>query len=53
MCRFVRYFRGHTGRVTTLAMSPKNDTFLSAAEDKQVGASIVERSSRGQRQQQQ
>lgn len=35
--RFVRYFRGHTGRVTTLAMSPKSDTFLSAAEDKTVG----------------
>jgi hypothetical protein len=36
--RFVRYFRGHTGRVTTLAMSPKSDTFLSAAEDKTVGS---------------
>lgn len=35
--RFVRYFRGHTGRVTTLSMSPKSDVFLSAAEDKQVG----------------
>ncbi len=36
--RFVRYFRGHTGRVTTLSMSPKSDVFLSAAEDKQVGS---------------
>lgn len=36
--RYVRYFRGHTGRVTTLAMSPKSDTFLSAAEDKQARA---------------
>ena len=35
--RFVRYFRGHTGRVTRLAMSPRSDVFLSAAEDKQVG----------------
>lgn len=35
--RFLRYFRGHTGRVTTLSMSPKSDVFLSAAEDKQVG----------------
>ncbi|PSC71591.1 CBL-interacting kinase 32 [Micractinium conductrix] len=34
--RFLRYFRGHTGRVTTLAMSPRSDVFLSAAEDKQV-----------------
>lgn len=34
---FNRYFRGHTGRVTTLSMSPKSDLFLSAAEDKQVG----------------
>lgn len=34
--RFLRYFRGHTGRVTTLAMSPRSDVFLSAAEDKQA-----------------
>lgn len=40
--RFVRYFRGHTGRVTTLSMSPKSDVFLSAAEDKQVRATAAE-----------
>lgn len=34
--RYIRYFRGHAGKVTTLCMSPKNDNFLSAAEDKQV-----------------
>ena len=34
--RFLRYFRGHTGRVTTLAMSPRSDAFLSAAQDKQA-----------------
>lgn len=39
--RFVRYFRGHTGRVTTLSMSPKSDVFLSAAEDKQVRARLL------------
>lgn len=32
----MRYFRGHTGRVTTLCQSPKTDQVLSAAEDKQV-----------------
>lgn len=34
--RYVRYFRGHGAKVTTLCMSPKSDNFLSAAEDKQV-----------------
>lgn len=34
--RYIRYFRGHQGKVTTLCMSPKSDSFLSAAEDKQV-----------------
>jgi COMPASS component SWD2 len=34
--RYVRYFRGHTGRVTTLCQSPKTDQVLSAGEDKQV-----------------
>lgn len=34
--RYIRYFKGHTGKVTTLCMSPKTDMFLSAAEDKQV-----------------
>lgn len=34
--KYLRYFRGHTGRVTTLCMSPKSDVVLSAAEDKQV-----------------
>ena len=30
--QYLRYFRGHTGRITTLTMSPKNDLFMSAAE---------------------
>lgn len=30
--QYVRYFRGHTARVSALAMSPKNDLFMSAAE---------------------
>ena len=30
--QYLRYFNGHTGRVTTIAMSPKNDMFMSAAE---------------------
>lgn len=30
--RFVQYFVGHTGRVTALALNPKNDTLLSAAQ---------------------
>lgn len=34
--RYIRYFRGHQAKVTTLCMSPKSDAFLSAAEDKQV-----------------
>ena len=28
---YLRYFRGHTARVTSLSMSPKSDLFLSAA----------------------
>lgn len=35
--RYIRYFRGHVGKVTALCISPKTDLFLSAAEDKQVG----------------
>lgn len=35
--RYIRYFRGHAGRITTLSMSPKSDVFLSAAQDKTVG----------------
>lgn len=34
--RYVRYFSGHSGRVTGLHMSPKTDQVLSAAEDKNV-----------------
>lgn len=30
--QYLRYFKGHTGRITTIAMSPKNDMFMSAAE---------------------
>ena len=30
--QYLRYFRGHSGRITALAMSPKNDLFMSAAE---------------------
>eukprot|EP00887_Chlorella_sp_A99_P001630 scaffold8.g1630.t1 len=36
--RYHRYFRGHTGRVTTLCVHPKQDLMLSAAEDKQACA---------------
>lgn len=34
--RYLKYFSGHTGKVTALQMSPKTDQVLSAAEDKQV-----------------
>jgi len=34
--RYLRYFKGHTERVTSIAMSPNDDTFLSAAADKSV-----------------
>lgn len=34
--RFIEYYRGHTARVTKVVMSPKNDTFITAA---QVGCS--------------
>ncbi len=33
---FIRYFRAHTGPVTTLALSPASDTFLSCALDDTV-----------------
>lgn len=33
---FIRYFRGHTGRVTSLCLSPGNDQFLSASLDNTV-----------------
>lgn len=29
---YIRYFRGHTGPLNTLAMSPKNDVFMSASQ---------------------
>ncbi|MEW5305329.1 MAG: hypothetical protein WDW38_005630 [Sanguina aurantia] len=34
--KYERYFVGHTAQVNSLCMSPKNDLFLSAAQDKQV-----------------
>jgi COMPASS component SWD2 len=34
--RYVRYFRGHAGRVTALCHSARTDQVLSAGEDKQV-----------------
>jgi len=34
--RYLKYFNGHTGRVTALHVSPKTDQVLSSAEDKQV-----------------
>ncbi len=34
--RYVKYFNGHTGRVTALHVSPLTDAVLSASEDKQV-----------------
>ncbi|TKA29249.1 hypothetical protein B0A50_03759 [Salinomyces thailandicus] len=33
---FIRYFRGHEGRVTSLALSPGSDQFLSASLDNTV-----------------
>ncbi len=33
---FIRYFKGHTGRVTSLTVSPSNDNFLSASLDNTV-----------------
>lgn len=29
---FISYFRGHSARVTKVALNPKNDTFLTAAQ---------------------
>lgn len=34
--RYLRYFKGHTDRVVALEMSPKEDTFASAAADDTV-----------------
>ena len=33
---FIRYFRGHTARVTSLTLSPSSDNFLSASLDNTV-----------------
>lgn len=33
---FEQYFFGHTARVTKIAVNPKNDTMLSAAQDKEI-----------------
>ncbi|GFR42142.1 hypothetical protein Agub_g2989 [Astrephomene gubernaculifera] len=32
--QYLRYFMGHTAQVNSLCFSPKNDTFVSAAQDK-------------------
>ena len=37
-CRWLRFFEGHTQRVSSISMSAANDTFLSAAEDQEVDA---------------
>jgi COMPASS component SWD2 len=34
--QYIRYFKGHRARVTALALSPKNDWFLSAALDSTI-----------------
>lgn len=34
--KYIRYFSGHTKKVTTLSMSPIDDTFLSASMDKTI-----------------
>ncbi|CAG0917747.1 unnamed protein product [Notodromas monacha] len=34
--RYLRYFEGHQGKLTSLRMSPKQDMFVSASEDKTV-----------------
>lgn len=34
--KYLRYFKGHKSRVTSLCMSPEDDTFMSASEDKTV-----------------
>ncbi|KJX95078.1 WD repeat-containing protein [Zymoseptoria brevis] len=33
---FIRYFKGHTGRVTSLCLNPSNDQFMSASLDNTV-----------------
>lgn len=33
---YIRYFRGHTGTVTSIALSPSDDNFLSCAKDNTV-----------------
>jgi COMPASS component SWD2 len=33
---FIRYFRGHSGRVTSLSLNPGNDTFMSTSMDNTV-----------------
>lgn len=34
--RYLRYFKGHTGKVTSLSMSPCDDCFLSASQDRSI-----------------
>ncbi|XP_032405868.1 twinfilin-2b isoform X4 [Xiphophorus hellerii] len=34
--KFIRYFPGHTARVTALSMSPVDDTFISSSLDKTI-----------------
>lgn len=33
---FIRYFKGHTGRVTSLSLNPSNDSFMSTGMDNTV-----------------
>lgn len=33
---YLRYFKGHESTVTSLCMSPRSDTFLSAAQVKPI-----------------
>ncbi|RKO89146.1 WD repeat-containing protein 82, partial [Blyttiomyces helicus] len=34
--KFLRYFKGHNRRVTSLELNPRDDTFISASEDRTV-----------------
>ncbi|KAL1934653.1 hypothetical protein VTP01DRAFT_6835 [Rhizomucor pusillus] len=43
--KYIRYFKGHTGQVTCLQMSPVDDTFISASLDNTVKIWDLRRSS--------
>lgn len=34
--RYLRYFKGHTGKVTSISMNPCDDCFLTASQDKSI-----------------